>query len=389
MEVPIIEELYDVRPAPISTRIRRFIAKAIGAQTAAALAWTRRAFTQLALSNRYGYTQPVGRRGIGMLVMGLWLTGVGMLAHQQFARTDADRLAEVALVVEPTQYYYEVFDGNSRVGVAMSGIDTTGQQFVSTTLFRVATEPWRSATGTGSGTDHMPSTGSTIGTGNRWERTPDLAPGLTPAAPHRREESMVRTTGFLSRSFVLDSVDVALNGFARRAYTDRYTIPVGVTVLPPSLAPMALVLVHGTQVGTEASYGFINPVRGTTSRATLRVVAESLFTIADSARYDSTATSWVAAHSDTVRAWRVIRPLSTNAGSTMAAGRAERAIALTHGAPVGSAASIPLSLFDCSTGAAVWVDVHGRVVAAEDGAGHRVVRTTYEIAFGNWRHRLR
>lgn len=348
-------EDWTVSPAPITTRVRRAVTKAIGMQSTAALARARRGLAQVALSNRYGYTQPIGRRGIGVLVVGLWLTGVGMLAHQQFARTDADRLAEAAMTVAPTQYYYEVFRDTAHIGVAMSGIDTTDHQFVSTTLFRTAAE---------------------LNGGAAME-------GL--ARARRRPESMARTVGFLSRAFVLDSLDIALSGFARRAYTQRYPIPAGVTVLPPSLGPMALVMEQGARVGAMAAFGTISPVRGSTSRVVLKVVAESLFTVADSARYDSATTRWVAAHTDTVRAWRVVQSLGDGSSATAPT----RPVMLASRPHLRAGTAIPLSLFDCTAGAAVWVDAHGRVVAADDAQGRRVIRTTYEIAFGNWRHRPR
>jgi hypothetical protein len=75
---------------------------------------------------------------------------------------------------------------------------------------------------------------------------------------------------------------------------------------------------------------------------TLRVRADSLFTVVDSAMLDRSG-EWVVAHRDTVRAWRI------------------------DGAPHGLVA---------------WVDAEGRIVAAQAG-NLSATRTAFEIAFKN------
>jgi hypothetical protein len=79
---------------------------------------------------------------------------------------------------------------------------------------------------------------------------------------------------------------------------------------------------------------------------TLSIQADSLFLIADSAAFDSTSGRWVKAHQDSVRGWRITRRSS------------------------------PLT---------AWVDQGGRLLAATEPGGISLIRTTFEIAFANWR----
>ena len=80
----------------------------------------------------------------------------------------------------------------------------------------------------------------------------------------------------------------------------------------------------------------------TVTRPTLRIAAESLFTVVDSAALEKNG-EWSVAHRDTVRAWRL------------------------DGVPYGLVA---------------WVDADGRVVAAQAG-DLSATRTAFELAFRN------
>jgi transglutaminase-like putative cysteine protease len=79
----------------------------------------------------------------------------------------------------------------------------------------------------------------------------------------------------------------------------------------------------------------------------IRIDAESLFVVGDSARFERSDRRWVVAREDTVRAWR----LST----------------------------------DGPGGFAGWVDEQGRIVRLSQTLGFDLVRTAYEVAFENWR----
>jgi transglutaminase-like putative cysteine protease len=80
----------------------------------------------------------------------------------------------------------------------------------------------------------------------------------------------------------------------------------------------------------------------------VRVLAESLFVIADSAGFDTKLQAWRPAHRDTVRAWLLASDSS-------------------------------------ATGARGWIDEQGRVVATPKLLGFELTRTAFELAFEQWR----
>ena len=91
-----------------------------------------------------------------------------------------------------------------------------------------------------------------------------------------------------------------------------------------------------------------NPSTMASGTIRLRIRAESLFTVADSARMDTASGVWVSALTDTVRAWRVEPE-------------------------------------EASGGFSGWVDAQGRVVESKQPGGITLRRMAYELAFENWR----
>jgi hypothetical protein len=88
----------------------------------------------------------------------------------------------------------------------------------------------------------------------------------------------------------------------------------------------------------------LDPSSGKTSATQVRLAAESLFVVPDSAAYDAQAAKWRSVHNDSVRAWRL----------------------------------------DGIDGT-IWVDALGRTVRHERPDGTTLQRTAYELAFENWR----
>jgi transglutaminase-like putative cysteine protease len=82
----------------------------------------------------------------------------------------------------------------------------------------------------------------------------------------------------------------------------------------------------------------------------VRVAAESMLVVPDSADYDSTVMAWVPLRYDTVRAFRIEQ--------------ASNGFSLTS-----------------------WIDAQGRVVRAESPVGFTMERSAFEIAYENFRHR--
>lgn len=247
------------------------------------------------------------RRTIALLVLALWVIGVGWLGYRQTHKSDWERLASVAMQVSPSAYYYNVYHGDTQIGVASSSIDTAHGMFVMRDFIR----------------GRLPIAGDT-------------------------QAFEGGTVAHLSRRLALDSFTVSL-AYDHRTITthgtpQKHTAP----VFLPTFAPIPLMLMDDPKIGRTASAWVYNPVSDAVERATLRIQAESLFTVSDSARYDSTQTRWVSVRHDTVRAWSVTTPT----------------------APV-----------------TVWVDREGRLVSVSEPGGLHLLRTAYEEAFENWRLR--
>jgi hypothetical protein len=110
----------------------------------------------------------------------------------------------------------------------------------------------------------------------------------------------------------------------------------------PTVASVVFMLGSTPKIGRSQTMSVFDPMTRTVLRPTLRIRAESLFTVVDSAARDQSGV-WTVAHRDTVRAWRI------------------------EGAPHGLEA---------------WVDAEGRLVAARAGS-YSGIRTAFEIAFRN------
>ncbi|MEO7104020.1 MAG: hypothetical protein ABI311_11590, partial [Gemmatimonadaceae bacterium] len=151
------------------------------------------------------------------------------------------------------------------------------------------------------------------------------------------------STAYLNRSFTLDSFEVNVIGTGQPLWFRGVTAAQSKLLLP-SLAPIALVLSHRPTVGRRVDQWIYNPVSRHVERVTLTIAAESLFSVVDSAAYDTTLHTWTAAHTDTIRSWEIRTP---------------------------------------SHGISAWVDAHGRIVAASEPGGGSLTRTTYEIALLN------
>jgi hypothetical protein len=90
-----------------------------------------------------------------------------------------------------------------------------------------------------------------------------------------------------------------------------------------------------------------DPVAMAPKPLTVTVEAESLFIVADSARFDDTRHRWMTARRDSVHAWRIAT--------------------------------------DGPSGLRAWIDDQGRIVEMTHALGFSLERTAYEIAFENWR----
>ncbi|HEX9562536.1 MAG TPA: transglutaminase-like domain-containing protein [Gemmatimonadaceae bacterium] len=270
----------------------------------------------------------MNRRGIiAATVLIGWGAGLALLFARELNPTAAARIAEVALRVVPITTYYMVERDGQHVGFASIEIDTVPRTLQVTEYLVIDGE----AVG-------VPGTRVTDQTVARLSR------GLA-----LREFDFIRGTGAdttATHGEVTDSsLVVTRRGAASGLESD--TVPIQLPAFPGAIAPTVALLLDEPRIGYETSLQGIDPVRGLPVRRNLRLAAESLFVVVDSAVADSSG-RWFAVHRDTVRAWRVVSE--------------------GDGPPLDS-----------------WLDAQGLIVEALRPDGLRLRRTAFELAFENWR----
>jgi hypothetical protein len=241
----------------------------------------------------------LGRRVLVVAVLLSWVAGLILLARRRQHVSDAELLARGVLRLAPGTYFYTIAQSGRPIGFATSTIDTSARGFVARDIARLRT----------------------VVAGD--------------------SQSVIATsTAYLSRRFALDSFALVVSADERPMRLAGRP-EVGSSVLLPTLAPIALMLSRTPRVGEAAERWVYNPIAQQVERVTLRIAAESLFTVPDSAVFDAARRAWTVAHADTVRAWKIVTP---------------------------------------SQAVDAWVDSQGRIVAASEAGGASIARTTYEIA---------
>ena len=270
------------------------------------------------------------RRGLMAAgILAAWVAGVGAYARREIQRSPAARLAEAALRVQPGATYFQVERNGRHAGFASVTVDTVaaGLQVTDYTVLE-------------------PDTG---GTGER----------TTTRTVIRLSRALVL------RDFVISFEDgrhyTAIRGevmaadstlrwthTATGAPADTRRVRVHDPIFLPTLVPLTIALGERPRLGRTYTVNTFDPSTASVAPAAVRVRAESLFTVSDSAVFDSTNSRWISAHTDTVRAWHL---------------ESERGAHL-HG----------------------WVDEAGRMVNARTAEGLILRRMAYELAFENWRN---
>lgn len=271
------------------------------------------------------------RRGaIAVLVLVLWAGGLAALARRQWMRPEGEKLALAGLLVEPGAAYFQVERDGHVVGYATSTIDTTTSGILV-----------RDVLVTRAGAD-----GARLTADSRVELSRALAP--------RRFELAVEGGAIPLRVEGVPEGDSAV--VVTVASGDDAATPQRVgtrgPALPPTVVPLYVALGEQRKVGGRLAVTLFDPSAMGPRDVVLRVVAESLFVVSDSAAVDAASGRWTSARRDTVRAWRVV--------------------------PEGEAPQL--------TG---WVDAQGRLVEASYPGGYLLRRTSYEEAALNWERETR
>ncbi len=270
------------------------------------------------------------RTVIAVAVLIAWVVGLGLLARRELFASHADLLAEAAMRLNPGATFYVVEQQGKQIGFASTTIDTV-RNGIDVTDYYVA----------------------------------DFSTG---ARPHRET---ARSVTRLSRALALRSFDLLTESpgsarhiggrtegdsaivFARAdsaagIRADSQRVSVLGPVLLPSLVPLALALGETPKVGRKYSFRmFVPESPGQRGEIQVSILAESVFTVVDSAKFDPAQRSWLVALTDTVRAWHA----STENGTLINE----------------------------------WIDAQGRVVQGMRADGITLRRMAYEIAFENWR----
>lgn len=266
------------------------------------------------------------RERLGAAIIFLWLIGIAALVRREMFVSQPEQLREAALLVVPGTAYYEVMNGDERVGWASSTIDT-------------------GATGISVRDVLIVDAADTIASRRLAARARvSLTPGLRLTGfvfELGADHGPYKVTGTMSQDSLLTLITES-----GKAHPDTATVAVHKTVFWPTTVPLALALAAKPRVGRTYKYSIYDPTTGTPEELSLTVGAESLFVVSDSARLDEERGTWVSAHADTVRGWRL-----DPKGSTLVSG---------------------------------WIDERGRVIESTPIGTFTLRRTAYEMAFRNW-----
>jgi hypothetical protein len=277
---------------------------------------------------RRHFTKP--RALAALLVLLLWVGGLGFLVRREYFRPNTERLAEAALRVSPGAVYYAVMQGSRQIGFASSTIDTATTT-ISVDDYLVADLPVGGRTHRASARTHVV---------------------LTRAL--RTKAFVVTFEGdagpIIARGRVLnDSLLILMLATGSDVPVDTQRIKLSGPTLLPTLLPLAVALGEQPKVGHTYTLPVFDPVGLTPREVSLNIAAESSFVVNDSSALDRATGTWRGVQPDTLRAYRVVT--DTGAGAAGFSG---------------------------------WIDEQGRVVqTSELGFEHR--RLPYEVAFENWR----
>ena len=277
-------------------------------------------------------THPAPHRGrnrtlAALLILVAWTAGVGMLVRREFFREKAAVLAEAALRLGPSTSFYAVEQNGQQIGYASTTIDTSRTAFEVVDYF----------------TADLPVAGQQFRASAR--SVISLSRSLAVRTFDVQIESSVSPMSVSGYADGDSAIVYVMNVPGQPSDTQR--LAVSGPILLPTMIPAAAMLVSDPKVGRTVTIASFDPATLAAKDLTLRFAAESLFTLVDSARYDSTAMQFVPALRDTVRAWNLVP---------------------TEG-----------------QGFSGWVDAQGRVVASTQPGGITIKRMAYEIAFENWR----
>src|SRR5438105_255593 len=204
---------------------------------------------------------------VAVVIVALWLGGMAMMVRHNANRGEAQQLSEVALRVQPATFYYIVERNGEQIGAASSALDTTANTLVSEEYF-VGDYP------AGSGIER---------TSARWQtrltRGFHLADLTIDIARQSRPFSINASVEEDTTLFIAGTKTTGGHPPARYTFTPP--------LFTPSLAPVAFMLAGPPKIGRKQTMSVFDPTTRSVTRSELRIRAESLCTVVDSAAQDA------------------------------------------------------------------------------------------------------
>lgn len=283
----------------------------------------------MTLSTSRRPTRGRNRRLLAIALMLAWSAGLTALVRREFFRERSAVLAEAAMRLPPGASYYIVEQDGRQIGFASTTIDTTGTTFEVVDYFIA----------------DLPVVGREFRASARSVITLSRALALRKfsveiEAPEAPMSAGGEVEGDSAVRFVLRMPGQP---------TDTQRLAVKGPILVPTLLPTAAMLVAPPKVGRTVTLASFDPRTMSPAEVRVRIAAESLFSVIDSAAFSADSARFIAARVDTVRAWRLEPAEAAEGGFTG------------------------------------WVDANGSVVASTQPGGISLRRAAYEIAFLNWR----
>ena len=270
----------------------------------------------------------MSRRAIvAAAVLLLWAVGLGALVRREYFQPDAERMALAGLRVAPGAAFYAVERDGRHVGFASSKVDTSAREIV--VVDELTTQEARRG-----------------GRRAQVRASARLSRALLPLSFGYTVDDSTLPLAVTARVRSDSTLVLTVRSGASRG--EPQTVPTAGRAYPASAVPLLVALGGQLRVGGRVAVTLFDPTAMAARPVVLRVVAESLFTLSDSAGFDRAAGRWVSAHQDTVRAWHV---------------RTEGDTTTLNG----------------------WVDAQGMMVQARLADGYLLRRTSFEEAAENWR----
>jgi hypothetical protein len=261
---------------------------------------------------------------VGILIV--WLGAMGWLVKREYFRPRAQLLAEAALNVSPAATYYRLDLGGQQIGYASSMVDTL--------LDTIRLQ------------DQMLLRIPTLGTLQRIEARTNA--NLTRTLKLRSFDATLRgdDVRFAVQGIVVGDSVLEIEIQSAESVRD-YELPLTEPIVLPALLPLNLAFGGDMAVGKTYAVRLFDPLQLAERDVDVTVMAESVFTVPDSAELLGDEPLWVAARWDTVHAWQVRQGFGG---------------------------------FEVNA----WIDDLGLIVQATTPVGFTMQRTAYEIAFENF-----